>query len=236
MPEARPGAAPRLVLASGSPRRLALLRQLGFEPEVRTACIDETPRADEPAEALVERLARAKAHAGLGTLTGDDAPGAGSGRLVVVGADTVVVHGERILGKPVDRDAFVANLLALSDGWHRVVTGVAVLHRRAVAAPRAAAGSPPAGASAPGRIIETMRTVTTRVRFGALDRSSALAYWASGEPVDKAGGYALQGLGARFVERIEGSPSNVVGLPLHELSRLLDAAGVRASYPSRSGD
>ena len=73
--------------------------------------------------------------------------------------------------------------------------------------------------------------VVTRVRFGRVERDAALAYWASGEPVDKAGGYALQGLGARFVESVTGSPSNVVGLPLHEVARLLDAAGVVPSYP-----
>ena len=200
------------MLASASPRRLALLRQIGLEPEVRPVDADETPHAGEAPEALVARLAGAKARSALETLAGEGPAGAG---LVVVGADTVVVHAGRALGKPADRADFLAGLRALSGRWHRVVTGVAVLGRDAAGAPLAP------------RCVE----VVTRVRFAEVDDAAALAYWASGEPADKAGGYALQGLGARFVERIEGSPSNVVGLPLHELALLLDAAGVRASYP-----
>lgn len=204
---------PRFVLASGSPRRLDLLRQLGYAPDVVAAAVDEGAAPGESPEALVARLASAKARAGLDRLERD-------GRTVVVlGADTLVVHGGRTLGKPADRDACVANLLRLANDEHRVITSVAVLRR----------GSAGELDGEPNGL--RCVNVTTRVRFGPVDRAAALAYWASGEPVDKAGGYALQGLGARFVSGVSGSPSGVVGLPLHETARLLDAAGVRASYP-----
>ena len=134
---------------------------------------------------------------------------------MILGADTVVAHAGRTLGKPADRESFLAGFAALSGTEHRVITAAAVL------------------ACAPGAELATASgvKVVTRVRFGCVGREEALAYWASGEPVDKAGGYALQGLGARFVESVTGSPSNVVGLPLHEVARLLDAAGVVPSYP-----
>ena len=177
---------------------------------MRVADIDETALAGESAEDLVARLAAAKAEAVRAALAGP-----ATGACVLLGADTIVAHGARILGKPADREAFLDGLLALSGSWHRVVTAVTVLGCDACAE---------LGSRADVKVV-------TRVRFGPVDRAAALAYWASGEPVDKAGGYALQGLGARFVERIEGSPSNVVGLPLHEVARLLDAAGVQSSYP-----
>ena len=234
MPEPAPdlGLRPRLILASGSPRRLALLRQIGHEPEVLPVDVDETARPGEASDALVERLARAKADAarerlaeragGAGGAARDDGPdresrtGRGAGApLVILGADTVVAHGTRTLGKPADREAFLHGFAALSGTEHRVITAVAAL------------------ACSPGAELASASgvKVVTRVRFGRVDRDAALRYWASGEPADKAGGYALQGLGARFVESVTGSPSNVVGLPLHEVARLLDAAGVVPSYP-----
>ena len=214
------------MLASGSPRRLALLAQIGFRPEVRVADVDERARPDEGAEALAARLAAAKAEAVRGRLArelrtapadseGDRARRGADEAVAVLGADTVVAHAGRTLGKPADREAFLETFLALSGAWHRVVTAVAVLA---------------CDARAELRAISRVEVVT-RVKLGELDRDAALAYWASGEPADKAGGYALQGLGARFVERVEGSPSNVVGLPLCEVARLLDAAGVDSSYP-----
>ncbi len=214
---ARVDAPPRFVLASGSPRRLDLLRQLGFEPEVVAADVDEAALPGESPDELVERLARSKAEAVLVRLAPDGRARVGDGRaLVVLGADTLVVHAGRILGKPREREAFLDNLLALAEDEHDVLSGVAVL--------RVA----PGGELAPPRVAK----VVTRVRFGSIDRAAALAYWESGEPHDKAGGYALQGLGARFVASVSGSPSGVIGLPLHETARLLDAAGVRPSYPT----
>ncbi len=122
----------------------------------------------------------------------------------VLGADTDVVLDQRILGKPRDRDHAVAMLTALSDRWHEVNSAVALVS---------------------GTRAETRLTVT-RVRFGAITAAEAAAYWASGEPADKAGGYAIQGYAARWVRQIEGSYSGVVGLPLYETCELLERFGV----------
>ena len=195
-----PPGPPRLILASASPRRLALLRQIGLDPEVRVADVDETPRAGETPMALVRRLARAKAEA-LGP------PDAGA---LILAADTVVDLDGRTLGKPPGREAGIAMLLALGGREHRVVTGLCL--RR------------PLG----GRVATRTLAVTTRVRFGRVGPGAAARYWDGGEPRDKAGGYAIQGQGARFVAGIVGSYSNVVGLPLHETARLLAAAGLDA--------
>ena len=190
----------RLILASASPRRLALLRQIGLEPEVLVAAVDETPRPGERPEALVRRLARAKA-AAIGP------PGADA---LILAADTVVDLDGRVLGKPPDRAAGVAMLLALGAREHRVLTGLCL--------------SRPLGRGA--RTATRSLVVATRVRFGRLDAGAAERYWDSGEPAGKAGGYAIQGNGARFVAGIVGSYSNVVGLPLHESARLLAAGGL----------
>lgn len=188
---------PRLFLASGSPRRRELLTQIGV-PFARIAAeIDETPLAAESAEAYVERLARQKAAAGRATL------GAEAGA-VVLGADTAVVLDGRILGKPEDRVDGLRMLAALSGREHRVLTAVALCDGARVAS----------------------RVVDSRVRFALIEPARAEAYWASGEPCDKAGGYAIQGLGAVFVERIEGSYSAVVGLPLCETASLLAEFGI----------
>ena len=196
----------RLILASSSPRRLALLGQLGLEPEVFTVDVDETPAAGEGPEALVRRLARAKARA-----AGTPPPGS-----VILAADTVIDLDGRVLGKPRDRDDGVAMLLALGGREHRVVTGLCLA--RALG-----------GGRTPGRERIAVHTlaVATRVRFGRVDADAAARYWDSGEAAGKAGGYAIQGRGARFVAGIVGSYSNVVGLPLHESARLLGAAGLR---------
>ena len=197
MAERRPSAADarRLVLASTSPRRLALLRQVGFEPEVAAVEVDETPRPGERPEALARRLAVAKARAA-------PAPDAAA---VVLAADTVVDLDGRVLGKPRDRAHAVAMLLALGGREHRVATGVCLRRARGV------------------RSI----VVVTRVAFGRIDAGLAARYVDEGESDGKAGGYAIQGRGARFVASLAGSYSNVVGLPLHETVRLLEAAGVR---------
>jgi septum formation protein len=185
-----------VILASGSPRRAELLRQIGIAFEVRLPPIpvDETPLAGEPAADYVCRLARAKAAAVAGT-----AP-----ERVVLAADTTVVLDGRILGKPVDADEAVAMLLALQGREHEVLTGIAV---------DCAGGT------------RTM-VVRTAVRFRAIDRVEAQAYWRTGEGADKAGAYGIQGIGAIFAEALEGSYSNVVGLPLAETERLLREAGV----------
>ena len=184
-----------LVLASESPRRLALLAQAGIVP----AAIDETPLKDELPRAHAMRLARAKA-AGAATDSASD-----SGGSVVLAADTVVACGRRILPKAAT-DAEVRTCLArLSGRRHLVMTAVAVLD---------AAGT-----------IRT-RLVETRVSFKRLTEAEIDSYVAGGEGVGKAGGYAIQGRAEAFVRQINGSYSNVVGLPLLETLGLLRACGV----------
>lgn len=187
---------PRLYLASGSPRRRELLTQIGVPFTVLSAQIDETPLNDEPAAAYVERLARGKAEAGLALLPDLDA--------CVMGADTAVVLDGQLLGKPVDEPDAIGMLMALSGREHEVLTAVALIDRQR---------------------CET-RTVTSRVRFRAIATHEAMAYWASGEPADKAGSYAIQGLAAIFVEGLHGSYSAVVGLPLCETAELLGHFGI----------
>lgn len=187
-------AAPRLVLASASPRRLALLRQVGLEPLVRPADLDERRRPGEDARAHVARLARGKA-ATARARAGE----------VVVGADTEVVVDGEPLGKPRDAAHAAALLARLSGRSHEVCGGVAVL-------------------SADGDVREVV--VTTTVELAPLTPAAIAAYVATGEPFGKAGGYAIQGRAAAFVARIEGSYTNVVGLPLTEVLELLGAAGL----------
>ena len=190
----RPGPV-RVVLASGSPRRLALLQRIGIEPVVRPADVDETPSPGESPDALVGRLARQKAEAV------DAAPGD-----LLIAADTVVVLDGRILGKPGDADDARAMLTSLSGVSHTVVTGVHVRHR--------------------GRTAEAVEQTT--VAFRRLSDAEVDAYVATGEPLDKAGGYGIQGAGGMFVESIAGSDTNVVGLPLATVVRLAAAVGVTA--------
>jgi septum formation protein len=188
-------AEPHVVLASASPRRLELLRRIGIEPEVRPADVDEATRPGERPDALVARLAEAKALA-----VGDVPEG-----VLVVAADTVVVHGDQVLGKPTDPAEATDMLTALSGTDHRVLTGV---HVRC-------------GNRAAGAVEMTL------VRFRPLSAAEIEAYVATGEPLDKAGGYGIQGVGGMFVTAIEGSDSNVVGLPLATLVRLAADVGVQ---------
>lgn len=182
----------RLVLASASPRRLALLRQIGIVPdEVVGADIDETPLKSETPRATALRLAKAKAESV-----------ARSGA-VVVAADTVVALGRRVLPKA-ETEAEARDCLALLSGRaHRVYTAVAVK-------------APDAGVRS--------RLVETRVTFKRLTEAEIGAYIASGEWMGKAGGYAAQGLAARFITRIVGSYTAIVGLPLYETANLIEAA------------
>ena len=191
---------PQLLLASGSARRRELLTQIGVPFTALSADIDETPLKDETPATYVERLARGKADAGLLQLANDPAyPTA-----CVLGADTAVVLDGRILGKPADEAESLAMLAALSNREHEVLTAVAVVDEQH---------------------CET-RVVSTRVRFRPISPEEARAYWASGEPQDKAGSYGIQGLGAVFVENISGSYSAVVGLPLCETAEILQRFGI----------
>jgi septum formation protein len=182
---------PRLILASASPRRLDLLAQIGVVPDaVEAADIDETPVAGELPRQNAARLARAKAQA-----IADRNPGA-----LVIGADTVVACGRRILPKAEDEKTALRCLELLSGRRHRVYGGIAVIL--------------PDG-SVRSRLVET------RVRFKRLTSQETAAYLQSGEWRGKAGGYAIQGRAAVFVANINGSYSNVVGLPLYETAALL---------------
>ncbi|MBA1271920.1 Maf family protein [Stutzerimonas azotifigens] len=186
-----------LYLASASPRRAELLGQIGVPYTPLIAPIDESVLPDESPEAYVERLARAKAAAALAIL---DTPGDSC----VLGADTAVVLDGRILGKPVDRHHAREMLEALSGREHQVLTGVAV-----------------AGA---GRCLS--QVVVSQVSFRPLSSAEIEAYWATGEPCDKAGAYGIQGFAAVFVSHMQGSYSAVVGLPLCETAQLLEAFGI----------
>nr|WP_294974742.1 Maf family protein [uncultured Pseudomonas sp.] len=182
----------QLYLASSSPRRRELLTQIGLPFHIVPASVDEAPHADESAVAYVERLAREKAQAGLHFL-------AQRADVCVLGADTAVVLDGRILGKPADRAEALAMLQTLSGREHEVLTAVAVANRDRCEA----------------------RVVSSRVTFRSVSMEEAERYWDTGEPHDKAGGYAIQGLAAVFVSRVEGSYSAVVGLPLCETAALL---------------
>lgn len=182
----------QLYLASSSPRRRELLAQIGLPFHIVPASIDESLQDGESATAYVERLARGKALAGLHFL-------AQRADVCVLGADTAVVLDGHILGKPADRAEALAMLQALSGREHEVLTAVAVANRDRCEA----------------------RVVSSRVTFRAVSMEEAERYWETGEPHDKAGGYAIQGLAAVFVSRVEGSYSAVVGLPLCETAALL---------------
>ncbi|QJI30998.1 septum formation inhibitor Maf [Pseudomonas sp. ADAK18] len=186
-----------LYLASGSPRRRELLTQIGVPFTVVGAAIDETPLTDESAVSYVERLARGKAAAGRAALSD-------TSEACVLGADTAVILDGQILGKPLDQADALAMLLALSDREHEVLTAIALLD---------------------GQRCET-RLVSSRVRFRKISADEATTYWHSGEPQDKAGGYAIQGLGAVFVAGLNGSYSAVVGLPVCETAELLGQFGI----------
>ncbi|NNA17577.1 septum formation inhibitor Maf [Pseudomonas lundensis] len=189
-----------LYLASGSPRRRELLTQIGVPFSTVSAAIDETPLVNEPATAYVERLAREKARAGYKHVMVSP-PG---DAFCVLGADTAVVLDGQILGKPVDEADALAMLMALSGREHEVLTAIALIDATR---------------------CET-RVVRSTVRFRNISTQEAARYWASGEPLDKAGGYAIQGLGAVFVSGLEGSYSAVVGLPVCETAELLGHFGI----------
>jgi septum formation protein len=187
-----------------------LLQQIGYRPVCCAVDVDERACDGESPTALVERLARLKAEKYLQELTRTTCER--SSPTVVLAADTVIDLDGRVLGKPRDRDDAVAMLSSLSDREHAVVSGVCVLRV-----------DPEAPGTEP--LLEVI-SVRTDIRFGPLSLEDASRYWESGEPMDKAGGYAIQGLGAQFVAHLSGSYSNVVGLPLYETRRLLQQAGL----------
>ncbi|MEW9797906.1 Maf family protein [Alteromonas sp. CYL-A6] len=189
----------KLILASASPRRTALLTQLGIAHTVMPVDIDESALPDESPFTQVERLAAQKAQAAFARLdNADDA--------VILASDTLIALDGVSLGKPVDEADSVRILSALSGRTHEVLTAISVK-------------------STERQVTEC---ITTRVQFATLTEQQMAAYWATGEPQDKAGSYAIQGIGGQFVIAIDGSASAVVGLPLYETVQLLSAFGVVA--------
>lgn len=187
-----PLALPDIYLASVSPRRRQLLEQLGVRFAVVRQDIEETLQPRESPEVFVLRLALEKARVGLQALPEERVR-------PVLGADTVVVLDDEVLGKPADESQAVAMLERLSGQVHRVLTGVALVEAE----------------------HEATRLSVSHVTFRELQPEERRAYWSSGEPRDKAGGYAIQGRGAVFIEHLEGSYSGVMGLPLFEVGDLL---------------
>jgi septum formation protein len=200
-----------LVLASASPRRQDLLRSAGITFVVEPANVDETPRPGESAGDCCQRLAREKALAVWRRRPGDD----------VLGADTIVEVDGRILGKPEDRQDAARMLRMLSDRVHRVITGVCLV--RAVSGPaQVAPPGPEALRTDPGKLENASET--TLVTMCAISEQEIRDYVATGEPMDKAGAYAIQGRASRWIGRIEGDYSNVVGLPVALVYRMLGQA------------
>lgn len=187
-------AKPLIYLASASPRRSALLAQIGIAHQVAPVAVDESVASAEAPATYVTRLAALKADTLWRRLTEPE-------RLPVLGSDTTVVVDERILGKPADEDECVRMLQLLSGRTHQVHTAVAL---------RSAAGS-------------DVRLSVSEVTFRELSMHEMRTYWRSGEPADKAGGYAVQGRAAIFISRIAGSYSGIMGLPLFETAELLAA-------------
>ncbi|SHE99951.1 septum formation protein [Microbulbifer donghaiensis] len=191
-------AASRLLLASGSPRRAALLAQIAVPFSQVTPAVPEQRQAGESPQDYIQRLAHDKAEAGL-QLTDESNAGLWS-----LGADTLVLAGDRVLEKPRDFADFESMMRALSGTEHSVLTALCLRSTER----------------------QFSRQVETRVRFRHLTTTQIDAYWRTGEPADKAGGYGIQGLGAALVESISGSYSNVVGLPLEALVPMLEHAAI----------
>jgi septum formation protein len=193
-----------LVLASASPRRQELLHAAGIRFKVQPANIDETLLAGEEPRAFAERLAREKALAVWKMHTQDD----------VLGADTIVVVNDAILGKPADRDDAARMLRMLSGREHRVITAVAIVTA-------AHAGAHDAVDSQAAGPLVRIASALTKVVVSELSDAEIRDYVATGEPMDKAGAYAIQGIASRWISRIDGNYSNVVGLPVALVYRML---------------
>ncbi len=191
------GISRELVLASASPRRMALLRQLDLTYRQETPLIDESVGGDESPARYVERLSASKAEEVMRRHGTAENP-------VILAADTAVVVDGNILGKPESKKHGLEMLQMLADREHEVLTGVTVKDREK----------------------RTTFHVVTKVIFRPLSEKECEEYWNTGEPCDKAGGYGIQGAGASFVVGIEGSYSNVVGLPLAEVARALVEFGI----------
>lgn len=187
-------ASPQITLASASPRRRELLDQIKVSYEVLPANIDESHQAGETAEQFVKRLAMEKAQAAYEKIPLRPA----------LGSDTIVVLGQKILGKPENRQMGLEMLAMLSGKTHEVMTAVAIFSEK----------------------FQHCVLSTSEVEFTALNSQQLEAYWETGESVDKAGAYAIQGQAAMFIKNIKGSYSGIMGLPLFETAELLKVSGI----------
>ena len=190
-----------VVLASASPRRTALLKQMNIAHTIQPADIDESPRPNETPLSLVSRLAAEKGQAvkaklaSKQTLTDDT---------VILASDTLIAFNGQSVGKPENKADAKRILTMLSGNTHEVLTAISVLNNTR----------------------QQTQVITTSVTFAALTDEQITAYWETGEPADKAGSYAIQGIGGEFVVSINGSTSAVIGLPLYETRQLLNEFGV----------
>jgi len=198
----------KLILASGSPRRAEILRHAGIAFEIRAMGVDESRHPNELPGDYVQRLALAKAQSVVA------AERSSKDETLVLGADTIVVAGEDILGKPATRDDAQRMLRRLSGRTHEVHTGLALLRT--------------------DRVDQRVMEEITRVEFAPLTDAEIEDHIATGEPFDKAGAYAIQGVGGRYVTRIEGCYFNVMGLPLARLWSLLREFGCEKSILSQN--
>lgn len=190
---------PRLVLASASPRRSALLSEMGLEFDVLSTDIDESIGAGETPKHYVLRLAQQKAQAAKQILSVESKV-----QRTILAADTIVCRGDDIFGKPKDKNDAMQIWSRLSDSEHEVMTGVSLLADN----------------------TEHSCIAKSQIRFDVISEAQMHAYWQSGEPVDKAGAYAIQGIASAWVQQLSGSYSNVVGLPLYEVNAILKNAGL----------
>lgn len=196
----------QLILASQSPRRKNLLAQLGYQFTTMSADIDESVQSNEQPKDYVVRLAKEKANTIFSALSMQHSMQQQS-NIIVLGADTSVVIDGDILGKPTDEADCISTLLRLSNKQHQVLTAIAAISA--------------------DQVISTL--VETQVQFKTLTIEEIKEYWRTEEPCDKAGSYAIQGIGGQFVTTINGSYSAVVGLPLYETVQLLAQVGLPSS-------
>lgn len=200
----------QLILASQSPRRKELLAQLGYQFTTQAADIDESVHRNENTKDYVLRLAKEKAQAIFSAL-----PVQQQAQSVVIGSDTSVVIEGDILGKPANEAECIATLLRLENKQHKVLTAIAVISQ-----------------DHKNKVISQL--IETQVQFKPLNVDEIKRYWHTGEPCDKAGSYAIQGIGGQFVTTINGSYSAVVGLPLYETVQLLAQVGLPSSIQIES--
>ena len=196
---------PQLYLASQSPRRRTLIEQLGLSFQTLAVDIDERLKQGEEPPAFVKRLALEKARTGWQQVSHQHIP--------VVGADTCIVLNHQIVGKPADKQQGIALLKQYAENTHSVLTGIAIVG--------------PGNDGSNATVKEKVRVSTSFVTFRALSDEDCEQYWQTGEPLGKAGGYAIQGIAAAFIEKLEGSYSGVMGLPLCELAELMPAFGIK---------